>query len=284
MSATGNESGEPAPRRSSRNRTQRNANPCDFLDVAKEDASATSPSKETRLEKPTVHGERHWRFGDKTFDEFSTVDGEKIMLSNRWTGVRSVGWNAAGALEKGGRELVAKQGHAVLLKTMQHHNDDCYVLAEAWRTLTNIVIHAMNTTLDEEIAAHGLDFVCQSLLHFNDCTLVPIQARGLTLLTHLCYRSPDNLEQLTQTQNLEIIHHVLRTWKNDEKVQAAGEKLVQQISHSGVSLQQSKRRGSSRASSRSSSRRGRLFPPQTAVISEIQNDRGLDVIVDATMY
>lgn len=173
-------------------------------------------------------------------------------------------------------ELVAKQGHAVLLKTMQHHNDDCFVLAESWRTLTNIVIHSMNCTLDEEIAAHGLDLVCQSLNQFADCSLVPIQARGVTLLTHLCYRSPANLERLTLTHNLEIIHHILRVCKYDDKVQAAGEKLVQQLSQAGYSLPQQQQRG------RNSHRSKR--PPLTAVISQIQNDQGLDVILDTTMY
>jgi hypothetical protein len=177
-------------------------------------------------------------------------------------------------------ELVTNQGHAVLLKTMQHHNDDCFVLAESWRTLTNIVIHSMNTSLDEEIATYGMDLICQSLQRFANCTQVPIQTRGLTLLTHLCYRSPTNLERLTRTHNLEIIHMVLRQWKHDEKVQAAGEKLVLQISQAGYSLPRQPQQP--HASGRYSNRIKR--PPATAVISQIQNERGLDIIVDTTMY
>ncbi|CAB9517700.1 armadillo repeat containing 6 [Seminavis robusta] len=209
-------------------------------------------------------------------------------------------------------ELVLKQGHAVLLKTMQHHNDDPYVLAESWRTLTNIIIHAMNTTLDEEIAAHGVPLVFEALHKFADCTLVPIQARGMTLLTHLCYRSPANLEQVTQTDHLEIIHRILQLWRYDEKVQAAGEKLVQQITQAGYpgpammmmpnrgvsppvtgrsnsakragrSISRTSRRNA-RSQSSSSSRNNNKPPPPNAVISQIRNERGLDVIVDATMY
>jgi len=213
-------------------------------------------------------------------------------------------------------ELVIKQAHAVLIKTMQHHNDDPYVLAEAWRTLTNIVIHAMNTELDEEIASHGMPLIIRSLGKFADCTVVPIQARGLTLLTHLCYRSPANLESVTMTETLETIYRVLRIWKDDVKVQAAGDKLVQQISRAGYPRANpaAGRRGRSiggasrsvvpsapgepifrRANSngRRSIFGGGFYPRSTstssgggsrghsAVIGQIQNDRGMDVIIDS---
>jgi hypothetical protein len=203
-------------------------------------------------------------------------------------------------------ELLCKQGHAVLLKTMQHHNDDPYVLAEAWRTLTNIVIHAMSNTLDEEIAAHGLPLVFEALQKFADCTLVPIQARGLTLLAHLSYRSLGNLAIVTMTENLEIIHRLLELWTDDEKVQAAGDKLIQHIGQTGyrptpemmnshhhnnnIPSSSASRGGKSHSTATttttsSGSRKNRQgAPPRNAVISQIRNDRGLDVIVDASMY
>lgn len=185
-------------------------------------------------------------------------------------------------------DLVAMQGHAVLLKTMYHHNDDPFVLAEAWRTLTNVVIHAMNTSLDEEIACHGgtIELVCQSLNKFADCTVVPLQARGLTLLTHLCYRSASNLRLVTRTQNLEHIQRVLRMWRYDEKIQAAGEKLVQQISQAGYTNNGStssvakSRSSNNRQMSRSSSKQKQ----QQKVISQIHNDCGMDIILDASLY
>jgi hypothetical protein len=202
-------------------------------------------------------------------------------------------------------ELVCKQGHAVLLKTVQHHSDDPYVLAEAWRTLTNIVIHSMNHTLDEEIAAHGMSLVFEALYKFADCRLVPIQIRGLTLLTHLSYRSPGNLAIVTQLEHLEIIHRVLDLWTEDEKLQAAGNKLIQHIGQNGSRRSALKvnshqedsnpslsagRSGKSHSTDTTAtnslgsrkSRRG--VPPKSAVISLMRNDRGLDVIVDSSLY
>jgi len=222
---------------------------------------------------------------------------QAMMIHTEYTGVQRQACYALtslSCLKPISDDLVAKQGHSVLLKTMHHHNDDPFVLAEAWRTLTNIVIHAMNTSLDEEIANHGtLELVCQSLHKFADCTLVPLQARGLTLLTHLCYRSDANLERVTRTQNLQIIRHILRIHTYDEKVQAAGEKLIQQMSIAGYSPPNNSSsqvgvddsNGVNRyrnGSNNSHQRIARSRSKNPSIISHIHNDHGMDIILDTT--
>jgi hypothetical protein len=160
---------------------------------------------------------------------------------------------------------------------VETHNDDPYVLAEAWRTLANIVIHAMDPTLDEALVKKGcIDVVCRALQKFSGCTLVPIQARGLTLLTHLCYRSDCNLARVTKTEHLETIHKILRIWRYDEKVQAAGEKLVQRIASAGYSTYHDRATSSTKYSFNSDIKRNHN------VVGQIPNHRGVDIIVDTT--
>ena len=104
-----NENKEAALRRSTRNRVQRDSNPCDYLDGEEEEEDNRRPPVDlVRSEKPNAGTWWHWK-NKINVDEYSTVDdSDKLTQYNSWNGRRYL--VPADVMRRAQKDLVADQG------------------------------------------------------------------------------------------------------------------------------------------------------------------------------